>query len=664
MAILIDWSTKVITVEQNTPGVVSFIGGSVYELDTFAFRLALKDLEDSEVGMSMPDTHRHNTQVLLGGIYYARTIEIINGYTITFEETGSPYVVNLVGSNNNILDVTNLGTVQIRSNNSAGLINVKELQHGIFGEEVHLDQNGGTPGTVYPAGTPLQPVNNVPDAMTIAAVRGFTRIHVIGNLTLDTGDNIEGMILMGENATNTQITVNSGADTQGCEIQEASVTGNLDGGTILRNCVIDNLNYINGFVYSCMINPGTIALGGSDTAHFLDCYSGVPGVGTPTIDCDGIGIQATPLAIRGYNGGIKLIDMTGGQATSIDLASGQVIIDSTCVSGTVVVRGDGKVIDENGTYLNSGVINGGLTLVNETTSGDVVTTAVAKAVWDTNPASHIAEGTMGHLLNYLDYMEKVVYCDPEALVNGEGSQEKPFNNITDAIDFAEAHNVTTLIVTSDIAIDRNVKNLKVVGVGVPEVDTVGYDLKNSEFHRVQFKGLYSESVIVQESVLTNGAYLNGFFENCAVAGNVATVASSITYMKNCASSMPNGFTPAISIGADSVLNVAEWYGKLSIVGCSTANSSVIINLSSGSVNLDATCISGTILITGVGSVTDYSLGATVINNAVDPATTGATPSDIADAVWDEAIADHATPGSFGHYVGKKLLSVAKFIGLK
>lgn len=86
--------------------------------------LALKDIEDSEEGIPHPTTHTHNTSVELGGIAYARVIEILAPYTITFQETGTPYVVRLTGSNNNVLERTNLGTVQLLSNNSAGLIEI------------------------------------------------------------------------------------------------------------------------------------------------------------------------------------------------------------------------------------------------------------------------------------------------------------------------------------------------------------------------------------------------------------------------------------------------------------------------------------------------------------------------------------------------------------
>lgn len=119
MAISINWSTQVIFVPQSD---LTFVSGYTYELDINWFRLQLKNLEDTEEGMSFPDTHRHNTQITLGGVTLARAVEIINGYTITFEELIPLYAVNLVGSNSNIADVTNLNSVQIRSANSAGLV--------------------------------------------------------------------------------------------------------------------------------------------------------------------------------------------------------------------------------------------------------------------------------------------------------------------------------------------------------------------------------------------------------------------------------------------------------------------------------------------------------------------------------------------------------------
>lgn len=121
MALTVTWGTKTINVLQAdlTP-----VTGTLYELDTDQFRKDLKNLEDGEDGMPFPDTHTHNTEVTVAGVTYARFIEIINGYSITFEN-GS-YSVRLAGSNNNFFDVENgilnQNTVQVISGNAAGLI--------------------------------------------------------------------------------------------------------------------------------------------------------------------------------------------------------------------------------------------------------------------------------------------------------------------------------------------------------------------------------------------------------------------------------------------------------------------------------------------------------------------------------------------------------------
>ncbi len=120
--ITINWGTKVISVPQAD---LTFISTGVYQLDINAFRLVLKDLEDNEDGMPFPKTHNHNTQVVLSGVTYARVIEIINGYTITFENL--QYAVNLVGANSNIPDVINVNQVSIRSSNSAGLVSLGDV---------------------------------------------------------------------------------------------------------------------------------------------------------------------------------------------------------------------------------------------------------------------------------------------------------------------------------------------------------------------------------------------------------------------------------------------------------------------------------------------------------------------------------------------------------
>jgi hypothetical protein len=119
--ITIIWGQKIIFVPKSETTLVQSFPTEIRQLDLNVFRLALKDLEDSADGMNFPATHNHNTEVTVSGIVLARVIEIINGYTITFED--GQYAVNLIGANSNVADKVNVNQVSVRAANSAGLIN-------------------------------------------------------------------------------------------------------------------------------------------------------------------------------------------------------------------------------------------------------------------------------------------------------------------------------------------------------------------------------------------------------------------------------------------------------------------------------------------------------------------------------------------------------------
>lgn len=119
MPISVTWPTKIINVPKADMTLVSSSPYEVRELDITDFHFTLRDLEDNEEGQVWPITHNHNTTVTVGGVTLARVVEIVNDYTVTFED-GS-YAVNLVGANSNIGDVLNLNSVAVRASNSAGL---------------------------------------------------------------------------------------------------------------------------------------------------------------------------------------------------------------------------------------------------------------------------------------------------------------------------------------------------------------------------------------------------------------------------------------------------------------------------------------------------------------------------------------------------------------
>lgn len=122
MAISIDWATKIITIPKADTALVDAGPPEIRSLDVDAFRLELKTLEDNEQGITFLKTHNHTGEYTISGVTYARAVQIVSGYTVTFEN--GTYVVQLLYANNNVQDVTNYNNVQTAAQNSAGLITV------------------------------------------------------------------------------------------------------------------------------------------------------------------------------------------------------------------------------------------------------------------------------------------------------------------------------------------------------------------------------------------------------------------------------------------------------------------------------------------------------------------------------------------------------------
>jgi len=118
--ITVEWGASNIFVPRSELTLIQSSPVYVYQLDSNVFRIALKDAEDNEAGMPFPPTHRHNTVVVIDGLSYARTIEVLEPYTVEFED--GQYQVNIIGSNNNIHSRRVPNSVSLVPNNSAGLV--------------------------------------------------------------------------------------------------------------------------------------------------------------------------------------------------------------------------------------------------------------------------------------------------------------------------------------------------------------------------------------------------------------------------------------------------------------------------------------------------------------------------------------------------------------
>ena len=308
-----------------------------------------------------------------------------------YSEDGTSVVIPTIGNYNVLVEMT------VSNLSDSTIAQLSEIEYSSFNGGVTIDVTSSNSGVGYTStgliiGTPMAPVNNVGDAYSIVVDRGLPPLfYVIGNLHLtDAIPDLDGFSFYGSGMDRTTLNIDPNANVTDCAYYDAHVTGTLDGNSKLEGCIIDNLIYVKGYIQQCVLSPGTIVLAGNETAHFLDCYSGVPGTGTPTIDLGGSG-QA--LALRNYNGGIKLKNKSGNESVSIDLNSGQIKLASDITNGDIVLRGVGTLTEDfsNGANVINQLIN---------------TNRISEDVWDEELTKHRILGTMGNILRKILYRSK------------------------------------------------------------------------------------------------------------------------------------------------------------------------------------------------------------------------------------------------------------------
>ena len=342
MAITVNPMTWVISVPRADLTLIQS-SPEIRELNLNDFRLELKALEDNQsYNICMLKTHRHNTEVTLSGLTYARIIEILEPYTVEFED--GQYQVNCTGANHNLGDVKVPNQVSLIINNAAGLISNAQIEYGSFNGGVTIDETNGVPGTTFPTGTAQRPVGNWDDALLIASVRGFTTFFVRGNSTVNGSNNFNNMEIIGESPNKTILTIDDLSDTTGLELKNATITGTLDGDNFIEDCTIEDLTYFNGSVEHCGL-IGEITLGGSADVAIINSYT-VDQDDPPVIDMGGTGCS---LAMPNYSGLLSLKNLSDSdQEIGVGFNAGFAVLESTITAGTVIISGIGGITDNSG----------------------------------------------------------------------------------------------------------------------------------------------------------------------------------------------------------------------------------------------------------------------------------------------------------------------------
>lgn len=360
----IEWATKIITVPKAYTTLVQISPTEIRNLTLNTFRLDVGDLIAGAEGMVYDDAISHNTEVILGGITYARIIEIINGYTITFED--GQYAVNLVGANSNVGDVINVNQVSVRSQNSAGLISNQAIEFSSYQGGVTIDINGVS-GTVFPIGTPQEPVNNIADAILILTFRGLDKMFFLSDWTFPNTTNFSDYELHGQGLQKTTLTFESGSIVANVEVFSATVTGFETGIVGFTDCKIIDLGSVglapasnDVLIQRCFVEGLiTIPSNYSGTLTAVDSWA-VPDLNgdCPVID---MGDAAMGLQMNNLSGFVCVTNCTvSSNEIEIFLNSGGIELAASVTAGNVVLTGTGSLLNmATGIKLDSkGLVSG------------------------------------------------------------------------------------------------------------------------------------------------------------------------------------------------------------------------------------------------------------------------------------------------------------------
>lgn len=559
----------------------------------------------------------------------AAIIEVVNAQELTtFQLSGGsrdtwlntdPYVIynneqcaltggNLVAVDSVGVEMSSImqspNTQVVRTSSaSATLQELDAIQYSSYQNAVWVDITTSNTGVEYPIGTREYPVNNVADAITIGNSKGFSTLEILADLTIGSSNNINGFTINGKSHVTTYVNIHFSALAVDVRITNCTITGTLDGGTYIDQCIVDDLVYVNGHIHNSGLR-GTISLDGNADAVFADCVT-VDMDDAPIINMGGSGQD---LAMPNYSGLLTITTLTGANNIGIGLNAGNIIIDSTVTNGTIIVSGIGMVTD------------------NSTGSADVNT-----------------DGLMSRqTITEINWNK--IHVDVTSSYSGTvfptGTPGSPVNNITDAKAIANKYNINDFHLHGDVTLtgDWSGYILSADNYETCQVTCSNATLANTIFSNVRLTGSAASGEFTCNNCNLSAGFTNcwAVMENCELTGTFTLPATGYIKGNRCTSKSSSTIDMNDTTRG---LWLANFSGVLAVTNCTDAGASISVT-GHYVLTLAASCTAGSAMIAGVGTL-DNSSTLTMINKTL-PSTT-----------WESSLSDHETLGTFGAELATK-----------
>lgn len=452
---------------------------------------------------------------------------------------------------------------------------------------IWVDTIKGAAGTTtFINGTADNTVLTYADALTLSTALTIDRFRIINGSSITLTSDSTSFSFIGDS----WFLALGGQDISSISVSGANISGiGINGGSrpVFDDCVISDVTLPPIIMTGCGF-AGTITAGTAGDFNMLNCASAVAGTSTPVFDFGAL-LGDTNLNLRAYAGGIELLNMgqVGTDKASID-GDIKVVLNASCVGGTLVIRGNVEIVDNTGgavtiekiasTSRSAGYSNA--SLWHNGTVGNTSTDIFIDGTAD-NPVSTIAAmDTLSAALNLKKY--SFVPGDNITLAQNELGKDFSGNNY--------------IVNLNGQVPPTIVRGAEITGV---TLNTTTFFCRESRL------GTTSTPLTI----------LGGFVgELCGIVDIVISGSNSDVEFLDChgntQGSMSGGSLDLKSGVTTNEVAFQRWGGPITFKNMSSGDS--IFMHGRGIITLDASCAGGTLRVSGTFSIVDNAGGVVTI----------------------------------------------------
>jgi hypothetical protein len=466
------------------------------------------------------------------------------------------------------------------SNNSTGDLldeGVDTLYSGLdqaaaFGGAVHIDVDNGISGTNYPRGTQGTPVDNIGDARIIADRIKVKTIAFKGTVTLD--QSYAGWSFVGSDPEADTLRL-SNEQVNKSSFELLTLTGNQKGTIYCKECIIDNVTDGDGTYANCrFIDSFTLSEAGS-SAILINCHALTP----TTIDLVGIDRELSTAGLTGKWTLKNLVISDPPLSVRMEFETGELTVDSTCVSGSLDIAGTVNTIDRSG----------------------VSCTVRREAQIQASPGEYQGSVWLNTLGEGKPGTEYPI-----------GTPSEPVDNMEDALVIADRIGLSALDFRGPTTLIRDMKGWNFKGYGSITADVInlgGYDVSNSRFELLTITGtMKGSNPTLYDCFINNVTGFAALGKSVFFVGTITMgPPGSIVWLIDAVSSgTPSAPVVIDMVGPGRAFRMGDSVGEFKFLNAADGApfpTNITAGISLGGIVIDSSCTGGHLTVRGIISPT-------------------------------------------------------------